>query len=102
MRRNDEGFSLIEVVVAIVLLGGAIAALLGPLATATLASKSHRDLATQDTVMRSYAESVKRVVRENCTAGGTFSMASYTPPAGYSASVSTTSCPNNVTSAPNI
>jgi hypothetical protein len=95
-RKNDEGVALVEIVIAIVLLGGAIAALMGAITTATMGSKTHRDLATQDTVVRSYAEAVKREVRETCTVGGTFSMASYTPPAGYTPTVSSTNCPSAV------
>ena len=52
----------------IVLLGLAVGALIAGLATAAGASKQHRDLATSDTVMRSYAEATKQAVRSQCTA----------------------------------
>jgi type II secretory pathway pseudopilin PulG len=74
---SQAGVGLVEVVMAILVLGGAIAALLAGITTAVAASDTHRDLVRTDTVMRNYAEATKQAVREQCagTTGGTFSVA---------------------------
>ena len=89
MRKGgDEGESLVEIVMALVLIGLVVSALMAGLATVARASKSQRDLVKVDTVMRAYAESVKHQVRKECTIPG----ASYvdpfaaSPPAGFIAS----------------
>jgi type II secretory pathway pseudopilin PulG len=91
--RSEAGETLIEIVLTIVLIGLTVGALLAGIGTAAAASKQHRDLATSDTVMRSYAEATKQAVRSQCTAsGGTYAV-SYTPPAGYAVSGAGTTCP---------
>ncbi|MDP9222734.1 MAG: hypothetical protein M3P18_02565 [Actinomycetota bacterium] len=85
--RGDAGESLIEIVVTIVVIGGAVTALLAALATAALSSATHRHLVTADTVMRSYAEATKIAVRRDCGSGLTsYSLSSYAAPAPYNAS----------------
>ncbi len=59
MSRSDEqGETLVELVISIALLGLAVAVLLGALATSITASASHRRHATADTVARSFAEAL--------------------------------------------
>ena len=91
MRKGgDEGESLVEIVVALVLIGLVVTALMAALATAARASKSQRDLVKIDTVMRSYAESVKNDVRTGCNnpvATPNYSD-SYNPPLGFAVSQS--------------
>jgi type II secretory pathway pseudopilin PulG len=92
--RDESGETLIEVVLTIVLIGLAVGALLAGLGTAAAASKQHRDLATSDTVMRSYAEATKQAVRSQCVAGSTTYAVSYTPPPGYAPPTGAgTTCP---------
>jgi type II secretory pathway pseudopilin PulG len=68
MRKGgDEGESLVEIVVSLVLLGTVVAALMAGLATAARVSAMHRNNVTADTVIRSYAEQVKNAVRTQCT-----------------------------------
>lgn len=57
--RNDAGDTLIEVLIAIAVLGICIAALLAALMTAIRSSVEHRSLANIDAVLRSYAEAAK-------------------------------------------
>ena len=85
-KRADTGASLVEIVIAVVVLGLAISAFAASLGTAALSSKSHRDLSTADTVLRSYAEATKVAVRIGCDVGGpnTFTV-SYTEPPGFTA-----------------
>lgn len=57
--RVDVGDTLIEVLIAIAVLGLCIAALLGALMTSIRSSVEHRSLANIDAVLRSYAEAAK-------------------------------------------
>ena len=97
--RDDAGESLVEIVVALVLIGLVVSALMAGLATAARASKSQRDLVLMDTVMRSYAEAIKHQVRADCyppdTPGLAYNLISYTPPAGIAIAQSPViqSCP---------
>jgi prepilin-type N-terminal cleavage/methylation domain-containing protein len=92
--KGDAGVTLVEILFAIVIIGVAVSALFAGLGTGALSSKSHRDLATADTVLRSYAEAAKAAVRSSCTSsGGSYTIA-YTPPSGYTVnSLGSQSCP---------
>jgi type II secretory pathway pseudopilin PulG len=83
---GDEGESLVEIVIALVLIGLVVSALMAGLATAARASKSQRDLVLMDTVMRSYAEAIKHQVREDCDSPDSpvlaYQLVPYAPPAG--------------------
>jgi type II secretory pathway pseudopilin PulG len=94
--RDQRGTTLIEIVIALVILGGLVSTLLAALATASQGSKQHRDLVTADAVLRDYAEAAKAAVKTSCAgAGGTASYTvSYTPPAGFTVnSLGTQTCP---------
>jgi type II secretory pathway pseudopilin PulG len=58
-QRAETGSTLIEVLIAIMVLGIGVAALVGGLVTSISASSIHRDAATRDTIIRSYAEQLK-------------------------------------------
>jgi hypothetical protein len=58
-RASEAGETLAELVVTVAILGIAIVALVGGLATAILASDIHRDHASGDTIARSVAELVE-------------------------------------------
>ncbi len=95
-RRDQRGTTLIEIVIALVILGGLVSTLLAALATASQGSKAHRDLVTADAVLRDYAEAAKAAVKTSCAgAGGTASYSvSYTPPNGFTVSaLGTQPCP---------
>jgi hypothetical protein len=70
-RPDDAGVTLIDVVVAITLLGLAAVAVLGAFATLSVTSSRHRDLADVQSVLASAAEMV--------TAPGTLRVACATP-----------------------
>jgi type II secretory pathway pseudopilin PulG len=55
----EAGDTLLEVLIAIAILGIIVAALLGALLTTITSATEHRSLATLDTVLRSYAEQLK-------------------------------------------
>jgi type II secretory pathway pseudopilin PulG len=58
-KRSEAGDSLVEVLVAIVIIGLTATALLGALATSLTGSAEHRSYASIDTVLKSYAETAK-------------------------------------------
>ena len=90
----EAGMSLVEIVMALLIVGVTMAALLAALTTAVFAANNHRDLTTSDTVLRAYAESTKHAVRDQCggSSGGTYSVA-FTPPSGYSVDGAGATCP---------
>jgi Tfp pilus assembly protein PilV len=99
MRQRDEaGMSLVEIVIAIVILGAVVSALLAALATAAISTKSHRDLVTADAVLRDYAEATKSAVRSSCTSAGATYSVTYSPPNGFTTnSLTGQSCPATTT-----
>jgi type II secretory pathway pseudopilin PulG len=55
----EAGDTLIEVLIAIAILGITVTALLGALVTTITSASEHRSLASLDTTLRSYAEQLK-------------------------------------------
>jgi general secretion pathway protein I len=89
---RDGGFTLTEVLVAVVVMSVAIVALLGSIASEIFTARVHRDIVTSDAVARFYAEQLLTDPYDrNCT--GPAAPASYQltglPPqyAGYNASI---------------
>ena len=58
-RDFEGGNTLLEVLIAIVVISLTVVALLGALVTALTSSAEHRSLSTIDTVLKSYAENAK-------------------------------------------
>jgi type II secretory pathway pseudopilin PulG len=92
--RPDIGDTLVEVVLAVVIIGLTVTALLSALANAGHAGNVQRSLVEMDATMRNYAEATKSAV-QSCTAGGSYSV-SFMPPADYSVSAApaSTICPS--------
>lgn len=99
MRHREEfGETLVEILIAIVIIGMVVGAIFATYATAATSSKSQRDLVTADTVLRSAAELTKSSVRSQCTSGpSTYSVdfsglasGSVTPPP----KISNSQCPS--------
>ncbi len=87
MRTRDEaGESLIEIVIALVILGAVVSAMLATIATSATSSKGHRDLVTADAALRNYAEATKSAVRTSCTSSGATYTVSYAAPSGFGVS----------------
>jgi prepilin-type N-terminal cleavage/methylation domain-containing protein len=87
---GDNGFSLAEVLVTIVIVGITFTAILGGLMTSIRVSDLQRTEATADAVARSGAEWVKDSVRNpyvNCGGIGAYSLAGLPTPGGYSATI---------------
>lgn len=85
---GERGETLLELVIAVAILGVAMVAILGGLFTSILVSGLHRDQANAGEYIRDYAEAI-----ENKIAGGSYVACAtnyspgYTPPAGYTAQV---------------
>jgi hypothetical protein len=83
-RAHHRGDSLIEVLVAITLIGGIILLSFTGLTVAAKTSRLHRGMATADGVLRDYAEAVKAAVQRQCVSGAPSYTVSYVAPTGYS------------------
>ena len=91
-RRSEDGDTLIEVLLAIVILGLASVAIITAFATSISSSAEHRSLATFDTVLRSASQEAIAQLQEQTksefeTCPGTYSV-NFSLPTGYSAVIS--------------
>jgi type II secretory pathway pseudopilin PulG len=90
-RHNDSGETLIEVLCTIIIIGSAISALVAGLGSTALNTLRHRDQATANTVLRSYAEALKQTTTSegfytNCrTTPYAVPASLYTLPTGWTA-----------------
>jgi Tfp pilus assembly protein PilV len=79
---DDRGESLLEVLIAVTIMGVALVAIVGGLVTGILVSDVHRRQATASASVRDYAEAI-----ENAVAGGGYvpcgGAANYASPAGF-------------------
>ncbi|MFE5862816.1 prepilin-type N-terminal cleavage/methylation domain-containing protein [Streptomyces virginiae] len=81
--RGEEGETLVEVLVAVVLIGVAFVAVLGGLGTAVISSVTQQKVTGADSVVRSAAEKIISTPYVSCADG----YATPTPPAGYTVTV---------------
>ena len=63
---GDAGETLVELIVAVAVLGIAVVALVSGLGTAILTSGLHRTAAVQSTAIRDYAEALEQAPYVNC------------------------------------
>ena len=96
--RSEVGMTLVEILVAVAILGIAVAGIVSGIGASSLTSDRHRKQATADTVVKSYAEAIKQQMDVggyvSCTTAVPTPLASYAPanlngfsaPSGYSAS----------------
>jgi hypothetical protein len=95
-RRNQRGETLLELLMAVSILGTGVVALVGGIGTSIVMSDVHRKEATSDTVVRSYAESIESAVAlpgdlsayTDCARPDTYARPpGFVVPSGYTASV---------------
>jgi type II secretory pathway pseudopilin PulG len=94
---NDQGETLIELIIAIAIMGIAVVAIVSGIVTSILMSDVHRKEATAGAYVRSYAEAVEKYVTAgNYDASGspnyTPATVGFTAPAGFTASVTGVQC----------
>ena len=104
---DERGDTLLEVLLALLVLGIAALAILLAFTTSIIGSSEYRQLSTVDTVLRSAAESATTQIQQDkaplwasCIDKATISFASpnYVPPSGYNATVSSITYWNAATS----
>jgi prepilin-type N-terminal cleavage/methylation domain-containing protein len=85
--RGEAGYTLSEVLVAVVILGIGVVAVVGALSSSLFTARVHRDIVTSDAVVRQYAEQLTAAVYTPCAtpAAGYPAMAGV--PAGYTVSI---------------
>jgi type II secretory pathway pseudopilin PulG len=77
-QRDETGDTLVEILIAVVIIGIVMGSFFGAITTGARASKTHRDLVTADAALRGYAESAKQAARDTCMSGN--AGAPFTPP----------------------
>jgi Tfp pilus assembly protein PilV len=89
MPSDDRGAALLEVLMAVLILGIAAAAVLGGLTTSISVSDVHRKQATAGAVARDYAEKIAGSAYVECADPSTYAVApaAVPVPSGYSADV---------------
>lgn len=92
-KTNDAGETLIELIVAVVIMGIAVAAVVGGIATSIMMSDIHHKQATAGASVRDYAETIETFVRGggyvSCATPTAYTPANvgYTAPSGYTAAI---------------
>lgn len=71
MRRDDQGFTLIEVLLTIILMGIGVTALLTGLTTAAKSTRGNQDLADTRSLVYAAAEAVTAATYQGCAGSGT-------------------------------
>jgi prepilin-type N-terminal cleavage/methylation domain-containing protein len=97
---SDRGDTLIEIVIAVVIIGITVSALVSSLGAAGTSAQFQRTSVETDTVMRNYAEATKAAAR-TCPDSGSYAPA-FDPPSGYAISTEPSggACPAAATSQP--
>jgi prepilin-type N-terminal cleavage/methylation domain-containing protein len=98
--KPESGFSLIEVLVATVILGTAIVSLIFGMGTLLDSSSQNRQATTAGIVARDYAEALDVAVAQPNAWCSTSYTAAYTPPTGYTVTPSVGACPAGTATTP--
>jgi prepilin-type N-terminal cleavage/methylation domain-containing protein len=72
--RAERGESLIEIIIAIVIMGIVFGAFFSAVITTSSASTALKNLVVADALLRDSAELTKSAVRHDCTVGTTYSV----------------------------
>ena len=73
-RGNERGDTLIEILIAIVLIGLMMGVLFASITMSSTGSNNQKNLTTADGLLRNYAEAAKTAVRTQCASGSTFTV----------------------------
>jgi prepilin-type N-terminal cleavage/methylation domain-containing protein len=66
--KSEGGYTLTEVLAALVVLGLAITAIVAAMGTSIIASDTHRKIVSDDAILRSYAEQIQNTAFVECAA----------------------------------
>jgi type II secretory pathway pseudopilin PulG len=97
--RCQRGATLVEILVAISIMGTAIVALLAGSSAIYTTSAVNRQATTAAVVARDYVEALEAAVTTDTWCSTSYSP-SYSPPSGYSVAVNLGSCPSAAASTP--
>jgi prepilin-type N-terminal cleavage/methylation domain-containing protein len=86
-RGADEGFTLIEVLVAMTLLSVAVVVIVSAMMTSIVTADVHRKQASAETVVRGYAEAARDYAQAHYAPCATTYAVPFSPPAGYTVSL---------------
>jgi type II secretory pathway pseudopilin PulG len=88
---EERGESLLELVIAIALMGVAVVAVMSGLTTTVLMSDVQRKQATAVATVRNYAEALQQYVADGhyvaCATASSYAVPGFAPPAGFTAKV---------------
>ena len=102
--RGDRGDTLLEVLLAVVIIGVVFSAFFVAISTGSATSAAHRNYVTADALLRDYAEAAKSAARAQCPTSTTYTTTTTSLPTGFQVSntagfVGTDgSCPANAAS----
>ena len=85
-RDGDGGYTLTEVLVAVVILSVSVVAIVGAMGSAIFSSRVHRDLVTDDAAVRAYSEQLLQATYVNCATPAAYPVAA-NPPAGITVTI---------------
>ena len=91
---NDEGETLIEVIMAVAIMGIAVVAIVGGIATTIFMSDVHRKEATAGAYVRNYAEAVTGHYDASASPSYLPAAVGFTAPSGFTAAVTSVQCWN--------
>jgi type II secretory pathway pseudopilin PulG len=89
---NDEGETLIELVIAVAITGISVVAIVGGIATSILMSDIHRKQATSGAYVRDYAEAVVGHYDPSASPDYVPLAVGFTAPTGFNAAVTSVKC----------
>jgi prepilin-type N-terminal cleavage/methylation domain-containing protein len=107
LQEEDDGFSLIEVIVSVVILGITVTALLSALLTLVTSASRHREQSSANSILASAAESIsdpsRNLYQPSCTAPSPSYLPAdgVTAPAGWTIGSSVTAWNGAPTCVPN-